>query len=216
MDERFAVVFRGEVKPGADIELVQQGLARLFGQPLEHIATLFDGQQVTIKSDIDRITALRYQSDMARVGAISHIRSQGVAEDVAFGSHDMQRARAEVDSRDRNFSLSGVFASVMVCPRCGHQQLAGEFCAQCRVSFKALELEERRRRKRETIMARREAEAAEAAQIDTSIDHSEAVELDSTELRPARSRGRSIARWAALAIMLIAVALLLSLVPLPG
>ncbi len=204
MGESFEVVFRGEIKAGADLAIVKQGLARLFGQPSARIEALFCGREVVIKTGIDRTRALRYQADMARVGALCLIRPVGVIEEVRFAG-----ARSDVQQRSNEFSLSGVFAALMVCPRCGHQQLEGEFCAHCRVSFRELELEQRRQRKRERIFAQRRAGMQPEERIDADIDHGDVLEIGEATPRqggvPGAAR-RAIAVVAAVAVG-IAVAL---------
>lgn len=76
-DERFDVVFRGDIAPGQVLLQVKQRLAALFKRELAQIEPLFSGAPVALKKDIDQISAEKYKKVLAQAGALVEIREAG-------------------------------------------------------------------------------------------------------------------------------------------
>ena len=76
----YQVQFRGEIDGGRSIDEVKQNLAALFKAPPEKIDRLFSGSLAVIKKDIDRATALKYQTAMKKAGAVSTVIQMKTAD----------------------------------------------------------------------------------------------------------------------------------------
>ena len=74
-DEKFEVAFSGEVADGADVEQVKLKVAQMFKADEAKLAHLFSGKRVVIKKDIDRQTAVKYQTALNNAGALCEIKS---------------------------------------------------------------------------------------------------------------------------------------------
>jgi hypothetical protein len=67
---KYRVVFRGEIEPGFDIDVVKINLAQLFKTSPERIEKLFSGKQVTLNNNLDEILAQNYASELQTAGAL--------------------------------------------------------------------------------------------------------------------------------------------------
>ncbi len=74
-EQRYEVVFRGDVVPGQSIVDVKQRLAELFGADSARIDGMFSGRPVVIKRNLDQETAQRYQASIRKAGAVVAIRT---------------------------------------------------------------------------------------------------------------------------------------------
>lgn len=68
-DERFDIVFGGQLLSGFAPATVADNLARLFNATPETVARLLDGGMHTLKRNVDAATAAKYRSAMERAGA---------------------------------------------------------------------------------------------------------------------------------------------------
>ncbi|SHK99585.1 hypothetical protein [Phytopseudomonas punonensis] len=66
---RYEIAFSGELVPGAQLEVVQANLAKLFQADAQRIALLFSGRRVVIKNNLDEAAAEKYRSTLERAGA---------------------------------------------------------------------------------------------------------------------------------------------------
>jgi len=66
---RYEIAFSGELVAGAQPELVQANLARLFQADAQRIAQLFSGRRIVIKSNLDAAAAVKYRATLERAGA---------------------------------------------------------------------------------------------------------------------------------------------------
>lgn len=73
-DERFDIVFGGELLGGFAPAKVADNLARLFKATPETVARLLDGGTHTLKRNVDAETAAKYRSAMERAGARALLR----------------------------------------------------------------------------------------------------------------------------------------------
>jgi len=72
-DSTFAVVFSGELVPGADSARVQANFAQLFKVDATRVAPMFSGTPVTIKKGVDEATAKKYQQALLQAGAVCQV-----------------------------------------------------------------------------------------------------------------------------------------------
>ncbi|SDI45947.1 hypothetical protein SAMN05216588_11760 [Pseudomonas flavescens] len=66
---RYEIAFSGELVPGAQLDVVQANLAKLFQADAQRIAQLFSGRRVVIKNNLDEAAAEKYRSTLERAGA---------------------------------------------------------------------------------------------------------------------------------------------------
>ena len=72
---RYEIAFSGKLMPGAQLELVQANLAKLFQADAQRIAMLFSGRRVVLKSNLDEAAAEKYRSTLERAGALVEVLS---------------------------------------------------------------------------------------------------------------------------------------------
>lgn len=118
-DERFEVVFRGDVVAGLPVMEVKQRLAQLFNADAERIDKMFFGRPVVVKRNLDRETAEHYQSSLLKAGALVDIRKAAVAEHSiaeTLGSEPDAPPAQDVQSpvpQDVDFDVAPVGADVL-------------------------------------------------------------------------------------------------------
>ncbi len=83
MDEKFRLVFRGELLDGQHRAVVKRRLAERLNLDAGQIEKLFSGDPVVVKRDADRETAARYQSVFKQAGGL--LRIQAVVADAPDG-----------------------------------------------------------------------------------------------------------------------------------
>lgn len=74
-EQRYEVVFRGDVVPGQSIVDVKGRLVELFNAEPSRIDNMFSGRPVVIKRNVDQTTARRYQDSLRKAGAVVEIRN---------------------------------------------------------------------------------------------------------------------------------------------
>lgn len=112
--ETFAVVFAGELSPGADLASAKQKLANLFKADLARIEPLFNGKQHTLKKNLSQIEAQRYKQVLQDAGLEIQLQAesnQGLSLAPAYTSHEP--------------------AKRMQCPKCLHEQDQASSCQAC-------------------------------------------------------------------------------------
>ncbi|MHA7880987.1 MAG: hypothetical protein ACX931_14435 [Saccharospirillum sp.] len=75
--DRFDLYFRGELYEGHFADFVKVDMARLFKVDLDRIEPYFSGEPQTIKLDVDRATAAKYQRALKEIGARLVVVPQG-------------------------------------------------------------------------------------------------------------------------------------------
>lgn len=80
MDEKYRLIFRGELLDGQHRAVVKRRLTELLKLNEDHAEKLFSGQPVVLKRDVDRETAARYQALFKKAGGRLRIKSEGPAE----------------------------------------------------------------------------------------------------------------------------------------
>ena len=112
---QYDVVFHGEFSPEYDIDEAKAKLAKIFKLKPETVESLFSGQTVTIRKNVDAITAQKYQKAAAGCGVIFELEP---LEDPA----ESTPAPATMAARD---------ATMVICPNCGFSQSRSTTCLQC-------------------------------------------------------------------------------------
>lgn len=81
-DEKFDLIFRGELVPGADLAQVKQNLSRLFKMDLARVELLFSGKPVVLKRGMDLDAAGKYRVAIKKAGArIDTVASRTAAKE---------------------------------------------------------------------------------------------------------------------------------------
>src|SRR5690606_9290622 len=65
----FEVVFRGQVRPGVDIEQARSSIGQLFQVGERQLEVLFSGRRIVIKQGLDEAGARKYREAIERAGA---------------------------------------------------------------------------------------------------------------------------------------------------
>ncbi|MGE0624486.1 MAG: hypothetical protein AB7I04_19230 [Pseudomonadales bacterium] len=104
MDEKFRLVFRGELLDGQHRAVVKRRLAERLKLDDAQIEKLFSGDSVVVKRDADRETAARYQSVFKQAGGL--LRVQAVGSETP-GSHSAPEKAVPEKHRPAGVSLSG-------------------------------------------------------------------------------------------------------------
>ncbi len=85
-DPDYRVVFEGQIAEGFSIGMVKNNLAKLFKADTERIATIFSGQAVVLKRNIDHATALKYQAALLKAGAVTSLKSSASRSNTSSAS----------------------------------------------------------------------------------------------------------------------------------
>lgn len=68
-EEKFDIVFRGDIVLGSNLVQVKANLAKLFKLPAPKVEALFTGKSVVLKKQLDKETAKKYQVVLTKAGA---------------------------------------------------------------------------------------------------------------------------------------------------
>ncbi|BAN47319.1 hypothetical protein [Metapseudomonas resinovorans] len=80
---RYEIAFSGKLVAGAQLELVQANMAKLFQADATRVAMLFSGRRVILKNNLDEATAEKYRVTLERAGALVEVLSmEPVIEEV--------------------------------------------------------------------------------------------------------------------------------------
>ncbi len=90
----YNIIFRGEIIEGRDTEEVKKNLASLFKVGDDKIEQLFLKREVSIKKNVDRLTAIKYKTAMGKAGALCLI--------VPFSSEIDRKTSQEADKQQEN------------------------------------------------------------------------------------------------------------------
>ncbi len=72
-DERFDLVFKGELARGAELQQAKQNLKALFRITDEQVESLFSGKPITLKKGVDAAAANTYRVAMKKAGALVNV-----------------------------------------------------------------------------------------------------------------------------------------------
>ncbi|MBF0218408.1 MAG: hypothetical protein HQL49_02600 [Gammaproteobacteria bacterium] len=73
---QYAVIFAGDIIPGAQLEKVKQGVAALFKTDSGKVEHLFSGEEIVLKRGLESAVAEKYLAALERVGAKASIRDE--------------------------------------------------------------------------------------------------------------------------------------------
>ncbi|MCR3797900.1 hypothetical protein NAG22_15545, partial [Pseudomonas aeruginosa] len=122
-DQRFKIVFSGELMPDASLETVKDNLARLFKSEPGKIDALFGGRPVVLKRELPEAEAERYLTALRQAGAN------------AYKEVDLAASLSLVETPDHNPQVAeetpAQHLPPMTCPKCGHEQPSGAECSAC-------------------------------------------------------------------------------------
>ena len=74
-EQLFDIFFSGQIIEGKDPNQVQQNVGKMFKANEDHLARLFSGKPIKIKSAIDQDTAIKYRLAFRDAGALIEIRT---------------------------------------------------------------------------------------------------------------------------------------------
>jgi hypothetical protein len=79
-DELFEVAFSGQIVDGTNPEEVKTRIRKMFKADDAKVATLFSGNRVIIKKNIDQPTAIKYKAALFQAGAVCEIISMSAGD----------------------------------------------------------------------------------------------------------------------------------------
>ena len=112
-EQRYEVVFRGDVVPGESIVDVKQRLAELFGADSARIDGMFSGRPVVVKRNIDQETAQHYQASMRKAGAVVDIRTTSETQLEPSSNIESTPAQSVPQLPDETVEVAPVGADVL-------------------------------------------------------------------------------------------------------
>ena len=86
MDERYRLVFRGEILEGQHKAVVKRRLTELLKLDDARLAKLFSGKPIVLKRDVDRKTAAHYQALFKQAGGALRVQPEEPAANESAGS----------------------------------------------------------------------------------------------------------------------------------
>lgn len=122
MDQRYRLVFRGELRQGFLAEDVHRALADQLKLDAARLARLFSGQRIVLKRDVDEERAHRYIRQFAQMGAVLHLEADAAPAAPAAQSSapPTPASPAAPHAQER-----------ITCPHCGTVQPKAVFCVEC-------------------------------------------------------------------------------------
>jgi hypothetical protein len=102
MDEKYRLIFSGELLDGQHRAVVKRRLTELLKLKDGQIEKLFCGQPVTLKRDVDRETAARYQTLFKKAGGQLRVKSESPAAEQAAPAaavNGVSQSPEQVDAR---------------------------------------------------------------------------------------------------------------------
>jgi len=103
-DELFEVAFSGQIRDGADLNEVKARVGKMFNADAAKLDQLFSGKRIIIKKNIDSVTAKKYETALARAGAMCDL--QPVGSDSAASSAAVA-ATAAASKSDGAYASTG-------------------------------------------------------------------------------------------------------------
>jgi hypothetical protein len=107
----FRVIFRGTVRQGLTVRQVKENLSRQFKLDRLKADTLFAGNPVLIKSNIDEDTARKYQDAFHKAGAVCEIETEPAGPVQSSPSAEIPQSISKEDEAIRRFQIRNLIAS---------------------------------------------------------------------------------------------------------
>jgi uncharacterized membrane protein len=125
MNNNYKVVYSGSLKGGTDVEQFIQNFMQLSKTSEEQARRLVSvGRTVTLKKNLDQVTAEKYRQTLDRLGMLVHVESVAVAapDNLTFaGETPHEQAAPQADSAN----------SAARCPKCGSDRVKDDDCQAC-------------------------------------------------------------------------------------
>jgi hypothetical protein len=135
MDERFRIVFAGELQGHISAEEVISRLTALFKLPEAQARTLvLDGNRHVVKKNLDAKAAERYRSALEKAGMIVQVEPMAPPSE-KLSLAPMEEAPSEVSQSEQTESAPAFAAgyAFVRCPACGSMRVEDGVCADCGV-----------------------------------------------------------------------------------
>jgi len=96
----YEIVFSGQLVPGAQPDLVQSNLGKLFQADAQRLALLFSGRRLVLKNNLDAEAAEKYRATLERAGALVEVIAMPGAVESQASSTSAEPGRLQVAPRD--------------------------------------------------------------------------------------------------------------------
>lgn len=96
----YEIVFSGQLVPGAQLELVQSNLGKLFQADEQRLALLFSGRRLVLKNNLDAAAAEKYRSTLERAGAVAEVVAMPGEVEPAVSAPSSAPGRLQIAPRD--------------------------------------------------------------------------------------------------------------------
>ena len=67
-DKLFQVIINGQLAQGANLDQTKQNIAKLFKATLDVVEPMFAGKRISVKKNLDQVTAKKYQQAIIKAG----------------------------------------------------------------------------------------------------------------------------------------------------
>jgi len=114
----YNVVFHGEFSPEYDIDEAKEKLATIFKLKPHTADTLFSGQTVTLRKNVDEATARKFQKAAASCGVVFELEPVGEPDHTG-------------DAPEAATNPARPGGALVKCPGCGFEQSRSNTCIQC-------------------------------------------------------------------------------------
>jgi hypothetical protein len=135
-EDRYSIVYRGEVLPGRAPEAVKTAFAQKFRINGGALEALFSGKPVVLKKDLDREAAEKYFRALSSIGAKCSVRRAALPADgmpnPPASAAGAAAATAPLPPRPIEPPPA---AKQITCPKCGAIQEEAVECARCGIVF---------------------------------------------------------------------------------
>ena len=96
----YEIVFSGQLVPGAQLDLVQSNLGKLFQADEQRLALLFSGRRLVLKNNLDAAAAEKYRSTLERAGAVAEVVAMPGEVESAVSAPSSGPGRLQIAPRD--------------------------------------------------------------------------------------------------------------------
>ena len=178
MNANCQLIYRGEILPGHDPQIVRTRMAASLKLAPEQVDAIFSGRRVVLRKALPESEVARYLRHFEALGARVYAEPVSVVAATPVAPAEVVAVLPQVPANP-GLSLAQPLEE-MVCPKCGERQPKRTLCRGCAVDMKrfADAQEEARREEREARLAAMRGEKP----IDTRALAREALELDAADV----------------------------------
>ena len=119
-EQRYRVIFEGEILEGSQVQEVKRALAQLYKKTEDQVEHYFSGKRLTVKKDVDYDTAMKYVKAYERAGAVCRVEE--------LETHTSLEQPLVLEKETEQPSQQD---DLMVCPKCQFEQATSEECVRC-------------------------------------------------------------------------------------